>query len=300
MFETLYVTLVLATGGYALIRTLAFLGAIKARRLANVAKRKRFEPIKGETPIEDPKAVARERAVEGIETQFTVLRRLLVPAIVSTTLLLASIPLLAAASAATVSVLSAAIALLIGLAVRPFFENAISGLVISSSGLLRIGDTVRIDEFYGTVEDITPTHTTIRVWDWRRYLVPNTKMLQSPFLNYSLHDTFRWAYVEFHVAPDAPLDVVRALAIRAPERSSFYARHEPPRFWVMDMHRDSIRCWIAAWADSPSDAWALSHDVRTELVRAFQEHGIPTCLLRVEASSPAEERAQQPTEPTRG
>ena len=295
--ELVYVTLVLGVGAYALVRTSTLLGVTRKLRLRKVHERRRFEAVRTEGPIEDPKGVALERGIESIEKHFSVLRRLLIPLIVFLTTILAAPAFLASTSAATASMVGAVVAVVLGLALRPFLENAMGGLVISSSGLVRIGDTVRVDDWYGTIEDITATHTTIKLWDWRRYLVPNSRMLQSTFFNYSLFDTYQWAYVEFWVAPDVDLDAVREIAVAMPERSEQYSSREAPKFWVIRIEKDAICCWVAAWADTPSGAWSLANDVRTELLGELRRRGIPLSLQRHEWASgvaPAAGGAAQP------
>jgi len=276
--ETIYLGLVLAGGTYALVRTLGFLGVIRRVRIQAIERRRRFEAVQTKSPLRDPKGVALERGIESVEKQFSVLRRLLVPLIVLMTLLLIAPTLLTQTSATTASVIGAVVAAVLGLALRPMLENAVAGLVISSSQLVRIGDTVHIDEWYGTIEDITATHTTLKVWDWRRYLVPNGRMLQSAFVNDSLFDTFQWAHVEFWVAPDADLALVEEIAVRAPLESSHFSHREEPKFWVIDIQKDAIQCWVAAWADTPSAAWSLKNDVRTTILRELRRHGVRPSL----------------------
>ena len=41
-----------------------------------------------------------------------------------------------------------------------------------------------------------------------------------------------------------------------------------------------MRCWLAAWANAPSDAWYLRNDMRTGLVRELSRAGIATHLSR--------------------
>jgi small-conductance mechanosensitive channel len=278
--EAIYIVVVLAVGTYALVRTLVFLRSSRQDRMSNVEKRRRFEAVRTKGPIDDPQAVAVERGLESIESHFSVLRRLLVPLIVGTTLILAGFPFIASTSASSASIVAAVLAVLLGLALRPFLENATAGLVICASRLVRIGDTVRIDDCYGTVEDITATHTTVKAWDWRRYLVPNSRMIQSTFFNYSLFDTYQWAYVEFWVAPDADLDEVREVAISIPSRSAYFSGSEEPKFWVIRIEKDAICCWVAAWADTPSGAWGLTNDVRTDLLRELRRRNVPLSLQR--------------------
>jgi small-conductance mechanosensitive channel len=283
--ELVYVTIVLGAGAYALVRTLVLLGVTRRLRIGNVKKRRRFESLPTGSPIDAPRDVAVERGIESIERHFSVMRRLLVPLIALLALLLAAPAFLADSSATTASMIGTVVAVVVGFAVRPFLENAVAGLVISSSRLVRIGDTVRVDDWYGTIEDITATHTAVKVWDWRRYLVPNSRMLGSAFFNYSLYDTFVWAYAEFWVTPDADLDEVREIALRAPLESPYFSSREDPTFWIIGIHKDAICCWVAAWADTPSGAWALTHDMRTTLLADLRRRGIPLSVQRHRVSS---------------
>ena len=204
-------------------------------------------------------------------------------------LFLVSVPLLDRVPAAVISFFLGTITVVVGIAGRPFIENVIAGVVIAFSQPLRIGDTVLIKDAWGKVEDISLTYSVIRIWDWRRYVIPNSQLLQQDFINYSLTDSYQWAYVEFWVSYEADLSLVEKLASDATAASGAFVEYEPPSFWVMEMGKDGIRCWVAGWTDNASDAWALTHDVRTKLAMALHAHGI-TCHSfhhRIESEAPA-------------
>lgn len=44
----------------------------------------------------------------------------------------------------------------------------------------------------------------------------------------------------------------------------------------MELNKDCVVCWIAAWASSPARSWELRSGIKTELVIALREHGIET------------------------
>lgn len=159
---------------------------------------------------------------------------------------------------------------IVGIAARPLIENLFAGLVKTLSGLSRVGDTVLVDEEYGTVEDITATHMVVKSWDWRRYVVPNTVMLSKPAVNYTLYDGYRWAHVEFWVALDADVEKVEDIAKKAVRTSSVQWNVEDPGFWLMGMDKDGYKCWVAGWAKSPADAWQLQHEVRMNLIKGLK------------------------------
>ena len=185
-------------------------------------------------------------------------------------------PLLDKIPAALISFLFGTVTVMVGIAARPFIENVIAGVVLAFTQPLRIGDTVLIDDKWGKVEDISLTYSIIQIWDWRRYVIPNSQLLSKDFINYSLIDTYQWAYVEFWVSYEADLEQVKKLAMEATAASPAFVDYEDPSFWVMGMGKDGIRCWIAGWTDTPADGWALTHDIRTTLSMSLHRHGI-TC-----------------------
>lgn len=262
------------------------LRAAETLRQSRLEHMKRFDAVRTESPDDDPTELARQRAIGNVEFRFSLIRATIVPSIAGLTVLLVVLPLLEAVPATILTLVVAVIGVVVSIAAKPFLENFISGVVLSFTKPIRIGDTVLIDGNFGTVEDISVTHTMIKIWDWRRLMIPNEHMLRKEFVNYSIVDRYQWAYVEFHVAPDADVDHVRTLAIEAGKASRSFAPYEDPRFWVMELGKESMRCWVAAWADTPSAAWQLTHDIRTQLATALQQAGIDTHTYRHRVGPP--------------
>lgn len=226
----------------------------------------------------DPKKDAKEQ----IKVYHHGLKRVLFFFLALGLLLVVSIPYFSTLPAAFVSFFLGALTLVIGTAAKPVIENFISGIVLAFSQTINIGDTVLLDgEHYGTIEELGYTHSVVKIWDWRRYVIPNSEMLSKSFLNYSLKDNFQHAYIEFWVAPDADLELVEKICIEEPKKSKHFVPYEDPALWVMGMDKDAIHCWAGAWADSPSDAWMLKSDMRNSLIKAFAENGIKTQGMRL-------------------
>lgn len=280
----LYLCAVFGGGTLLLVRALFWLRNSQRTRERRLRQRSWLDAIRTASPLQDPTETARTRGLESINHQTTVTRRVVVPLLLLLMAALGVLPFLGQMPAALLSITVATMTVILGMASRPTVENAFSGLALAWSKQINIGDTVMLDDLYGTIEDITVTHTTLRVWDWRRYVVPNSRMMQSNVINYSLNDRYLWAYVEFWVAHDSDLDQVRELALSAPEGSEHFAGHEPPAFWVMELGERGIQCWLAAWADTPSSAWNLKHDMRTNLLLSFRKHGIKSHGYRLQAS----------------
>ncbi|TIH11722.1 mechanosensitive ion channel protein MscS [Marinifilum sp. JC120] len=226
----------------------------------------------------------RKDMVKGVKSRFTVIRRTLILFLVMIWLLAMVMPFVGQLPNTMISILIAISTAVVGIAARPLVENMISGIVISFSKQLRVGDTLVIDGQYGTVEDISITHTKIKTWDWKRYIIPNSRMLNKEFTNLTLNDSLQWSYIEFSVSYDADIDEVREIALEVASQSEHHNGQDTPQFWIRSMDKESVVCWVAAWADSPAEAWSLKSDVSMRLIRVFKEKGISTHLSYVNLS----------------
>ena len=263
-------------GLVAVIFLSRYIRRINKNRTRNLKQSRYSAPIPTQSPLSNAPEDFKEEGIDNINLRFSIINRSLIGSLVFIILILMLLPLAGNIPTTAVSIFAASFAVVLGILSRPFIENYISGILISFNRPFQIGDTVTINNSYGTIEDITLTSTVIKQWDWRRYIVPNSIMLNTEFVNHTRVDRYIWAKVEFWVAYDAPLDRVRLLAKEIAMNSKYFANYEAPSFWVMKLEQRAYQCWIAAWADSPSKAWELQSDIRFQIVKRLQEEGILT------------------------
>lgn len=282
--DMLYFAIVIPVGIILLWLSKRHINRVEKDRKRSIRGKKGFESIKTRTPLQRPVKESQEAAIENMETRFSIIKKMSFYTIALIWIIALIFPFLNSIPANFISVLVAAFSVIIGIAARTFIENLISGIVISFSHPVRIGDTVIVDDNYGTIEDITITHTVVKIWNWRRYIVPNSRMLQKDFVNLSMNDLFQWAHVEFYISYDEDLEVVRDIALKAASQSNYYADYEEPKFWVMEMTERGYKCWLAAWANKPSDAWELKIEMRTNMVMEFRKNNIKTHVYDVKSN----------------
>ena len=58
--------------------------------------------------------------------------------------------------------------------------NLIAGIQLAITQPIRIGDAVMVENEWGRVEEITGTYVVVKVWDWRRLVVPLSYFLEKP------------------------------------------------------------------------------------------------------------------------
>jgi small-conductance mechanosensitive channel len=271
------------------------------QRKVGVEQLKRFVAVKtASSELNRPGEEARETALGSIETRFAMIRRLTIPAVLLVTALLLGAPFFGRMPATMATLLVTAFTVILGIAGKPVLENVIAGVMISFSQPLRIGDLVLVEKQYGIIEQINLTYTVLKLWDWRRYVIPNTRLLQLEYFNYTLMDRWQWAYVSFWAAYDADMDKVRELALAAVNESPYSVKEHATGFWIIEMNKEGVVCWVAGWVDHPLEAWGLRHDISMRLISAFKEHGIRAHVYQHESQGqmPAPPPPVNPAEAT--
>ncbi|MDC7219250.1 MAG: mechanosensitive ion channel [Spirochaetales bacterium] len=244
------------------------------KRTELIEKIKVSETVETSTPLKKTSRAFKKQAKEHLRERFSIFKRVAIAVSVISVLLITSIPFMDRLPQAFISILVGSTAIITGMAAKPFIENFLSGIAITVSKMLKIGDTIIINDNYGTIEDISPTHTVVKIWNWRRYVIPNSAMINSDFINLSLNDKWLWAHVEFFVSYESNIKEVREIALSTVLECKYYNDVEPPSFWVMKTEKDGVKCWVAAWATSPAGAWEIEAEIRTNLIINFQEKNI--------------------------
>ncbi|MBN2715863.1 MAG: mechanosensitive ion channel family protein [Deltaproteobacteria bacterium] len=260
--------------------SLVIAGVLLMIRRAESTHRSRVKRTETSIPIEavslhgDQAQNVKNKALKSIRVRYTVIRHMALATVLLFVLLGAAFPLLGTVPATMLSALLAMFGIIIGIVAKPVLENLVAGLMLTLSRVVNVADTVLINDQYGTIEDITATHMVIKLWDWRRYVVPNARVLSTDFLNLSLFDAFQWAKVDFWVTPQADLAEVEKEVLQVARTGNKIANNEAPHFWVNDLQKDAVHCWVTAWAANPADAWELKHDLRMKISRCLQDRNI--------------------------
>ncbi len=246
------------------------------KKLKRFKKKDIIDPIETDAPVDNQDKVFKERGIDSIEDRYSFLTKALPIVLLSLWIMTIVLPFIGKIPTVYVSILAAVVSVVAGFSLRPFLENLFSGVVIFFFKSIKVGDTVIIDGHYGLIEQIELTYSVVKRWDWNRIVIPNTKLIQKEIQNLTMTDKYIWAHVEFFVEPDADLTKVEEIAKAVAKKSTYFNDSDDPAFWVMDLQKDAINCWVAAWADNPGDAWELRHEIRMGLLKELKANGIST------------------------
>ena len=112
--------------------------------------------------------------------------------------------------------LAAALSVGLGFGLQEIFGNFVSGLIILFERPVRIGDTVTIGTFSGTVSKIRIRATTITDFDRKEVIIPNKAFVTERLINWSLSDTVTRVVIRLGVAYGSDLDKVKEAGFPKP------------------------------------------------------------------------------------
>ena len=160
-----------------------------------------------------------------------------------------------------------------GLAARPVLCNLMAGVQLAMTQPIRLDDAVIVENEYGTIEEITSTYVVVRLWDWRRMIVPLTYFIEKPFQNWTRESsTLIGTVLHLCRLPRAGRRDPRE-AQRDRQAVEPLGRQRLQRSQVTDFKEDTMELRILASAATRRQVFDLRCEVREKLIDFLQrEH----------------------------
>src|SRR5579863_137758 len=168
--------------------------------------------------------------------------------------------------------------LVVGLAARPLLSNLIAGVQIAVTQPIRIEDAVIIENEWGWVEDIASTYVVIRLWDWRRMVVPLSYFIERPFQNWTRDAASLIGSVMLHVDYAADVPKIRERLEKTVHESKLWDG-TVVNLQVVDANARTIELRALVSARNAPQAWDLRCEIREKLI-AFLQAEMPQALPR--------------------
>lgn len=182
------------------------------------------------------------------------------------------------------------LAAIVGFASQAAFSNIISGFFLVIFKPFSVGDRVRIGQLYtGDVEDINLRHTTIKDFENRRVIIPNSVISNETIINSTITDEKTCMFVEVAISLSSNIDQAIKIIQEEAERHRYYidnrtdtekARGEHPvMVRVMTFLDSGIHLRASVWAKDPTDGFDLKCDLNKAIKERFDAAGVTMANL---------------------
>ncbi|MFZ5736649.1 MAG: mechanosensitive ion channel family protein [Pseudomonadota bacterium] len=183
--------------------------------------------------------------------------------------------------------------LAIGLAARPLLSSMIAGIQIALTQPIRLQDVVIVEGEYGTVEEITSTYVVVKLWDWRRMVIPLSYFIEKPFQNWTRDSAALIGAVTFNVDYSADVGRIRTKLNEIVESHPLWDK-KVVNLQVTDATERSIELRALVSAGSAATLWDLRCAVREQLIAFVREEmarALPRSRQQVVETKPVAIRA---------
>ncbi|HEY7791125.1 MAG TPA: mechanosensitive ion channel family protein [Vicinamibacterales bacterium] len=220
-----------------------------------------------------------------IQTQFQVLRRMLVATVViiGAGLILMTFPMIHSFGA-TLFASAGLGALVAGMAARPALANLLAGVQIALTEPIRLEDAVIVEGEWGWIEEITTTYVVVRIWDLRRLIVPLSYFIEHPFQNWTRQTAELLGTVMLYVDYTVPVDEVRGELKRILDSTDLWTG----KAWalqVTDAREQTVELRALMSGGNSGTTFDLRCLVRERLIAFLQERypgSLPRTRMEVE------------------
>ena len=172
-----------------------------------------------------------------------------------------------------VSLLASAgvIGIIAGLALQPVLKNLFAGIQIATAQPIRIDDAVIVEGEWGTVEEITSTYVVVKLWDWRRMVLPLTYFIEKPFQNWTRETSRLIGSAFLYVDYEAPMDRLRAELERICKASPHWDG-DVVNLQVTDITDRVAQVRCLASARNAGIAFDLRCEIREQMLAFMRDH----------------------------
>jgi small-conductance mechanosensitive channel len=195
-----------------------------------------------------------------------------------------------------------AASLIAGLALQPLLTNLIAGVQIAIAQPIRIEDAVIVENEWGWIEEIGATYVVVRLWDWRRMVLPLTYFIQHPFQNWTRENAALIGTSMFYVDYRAPVEAMRNKLTEICQASRLWDRNVV-NLAVTDLSEKTMQVRCLMSARNAPETFDLRCEVREKMIAWLREehpYALPRDRSDIEANWPDRSALSAPSQPVNG
>ncbi|MBD2307772.1 mechanosensitive ion channel family protein [Chroococcidiopsis sp. FACHB-1243] len=156
----------------------------------------------------------------------------------------------------------------IGFAFRDILQNFLAGILILLTEPFQIDDQIVFKDFEGTVENIETRATTIRTYDGRRIVIPNSELFTNSVTVNTAFDTRRIEY-DVGIGYGDDVEEAKRLMLAAIHSVDEVLTDPAPDVLVLELAQSSVNIRARWWIKPPRRADDLSS--RDKVISAIKQ-----------------------------
>lgn len=161
----------------------------------------------------------------------------------------------------------------IGMGLQGTLQNFAGGVIILLLRPFRVGDYVEQGSYEGFVENIQIFNTTLRTYDNRNIVVPNTELATKSLVNH-FNLPARRVTIKVGIAYGQSVEKAREVALNVINaHEEVLQSPKPPKVFVDSLGDSSVNLIMFVWT-TPDRYWDVLFSLNEEIYETFHREGI--------------------------
>ena len=171
----------------------------------------------------------------------------------------------------------------IGFGLQQLTSSLVSGIIIAFEQPVNVGDVVEVDGQSGTMKSIGFRSSVITTGDGADVIIPNSTLLGSNLINWTMSDEKRRVDVEVQVMFGTDLNKVTKLLLELLDADERILKEPAPSVEFVNLKSSAVDLRIYFWVVQVPNWESTRSDLILEIDRVFKEHEIEMQLPEVES-----------------
>jgi len=172
------------------------------------------------------------------------------------------------------AILAGALGVGIGFGLQNIINNFLSGLILLFERPVKVGDTVNVDDQWGTITRIGLRSTVVETVDRSEVIVPNSELISQRVTNWTFSSNVARVVVPVGVAYGSSLDQVLAILLQAAGEHPLALSDPAPSAIFTGFGDSSINFELRVWVADFSERLQVRSDLGLAIDRHFRAAGI--------------------------
>jgi small-conductance mechanosensitive channel len=162
----------------------------------------------------------------------------------------------------------------IGFGLQNIVNNFLSGLILLFERPVKVGDTVTLEDQWGTITRIGLRSTVVETADHAEVIVPNSELISQRVVNWTFTSHVTRVVLPVGVAYGTPLDKVLATLLQAArEHAEIVASPEPSAIFI-GFGDSAINFELRVWIADVNQRLRIRSELGLAIDRHFRAAGI--------------------------
>jgi len=166
----------------------------------------------------------------------------------------------------------------IALAAQDFISNFFGGAIITVDKPFKVGDRVKIDDFYGDVVSVGTRSTRIRTLDYQIVTIPNNKITSNVIINYSEPEERLRITIPVSAAygtdPEKVKKILFEVARDAIRHTDYFLEDPAPTVFFSEFADSSLNFILRVWMRKYNVPDEAKDAINIRVAKRFAEEGI--------------------------